>query len=182
MIVVFEKGTNRFIGMAPQVFDNGTLRDFTLEELYPDLDPEKYGAIFVEDSARYHMAPNHWQFKLDQAGNPVGIEYRPRPSIHLSTDAPDTDGDGMPELKADGKSQATINIQLMSGQKQHRAAEEIKLSTTGGKLSKRVLTTTKTGKAKVTLTSIQETITITVTASGLKEDMHSDSLTFELMP
>lgn len=182
MIVVYEKGTNKFIGMATQVFDNGVMRDYTLEELYPNLDPKKHGSFIVDDSPKYVLHPSHWQFKLDEKGVPIGIEYKPRPAIKLSTDAPDTDGDGMPELKADGKSTATINIQMMDGQKQYKGEVEVKLSTTGGRLDQRVVKTNKQGKASVKLTSVPETITITVSAAGLTEDLHTDQITFELMP
>lgn len=182
MIVVYEKGTNTFIGMAPQIFDNGVNRDFTLEELYPNLDPKKYGSFVVEDSPKYLLHSEHWQFTLDKKGVPIGMEYKPRLTIKLTTDAPDVDADGMPELKADGESTATIKIQMMDGQKQHKGEAEVKLSTTGGRLDKRVLKTNKQGKATAKLTSVKETITITVTATGLSEDYHEDSITFELMP
>lgn len=182
MIFVYEKGTNKYYGMAPQIFDNGVMRDYTLEELYPNLDPKKYGSFIVEDSSKYAISPDHWQFTLDKNGIPIGWEYKPRLSIRLSTDAPDTDGDGMPEMPADGESSATIKIQMMNGQKQHKGESEVKISTTGGRLDKRVVKTNKQGRATVKLTSVKETITITVTATGLTEDYHEDSITFELMP
>jgi hypothetical protein len=182
MIFVYEKGTNKYIGMAPQIFDNGVTRDFTLEELYPNLDPKKYGSFIVEDSSKYALDPDHWRFTFDKNGVPNGWEFNPKLAIRMSTDAPDTDGDGMPELPADGESTATITIQMMDGQKQHKGEAEIKVSTTGGRLDKRVVKTNKQGRASVQLTSVKETITITVSAAGLTEDYQKDSITFELMP
>lgn len=180
MIVVFEKDTNTFVGMAPQVNDNGTMRDFTLEELYPDLDSKKHGFFFVEDSPKYVLHPDHWQFKLNKKGVPIGLEHKPKLSIKLSSSLPDEDGDGMPELKADGKSLAPIVIQILDGQKPKKTTAKIKVSTTGGRLNQRIIEFKNSSKATVNLQSVTETITITVTATA--EDMHSDSITFELMP
>lgn len=179
MIVIYEKGTNEFISMMPQVFDNGSLREAKVEELYPN-DHQKYGYIIVEDSPKYHLNPTHWQFKLDKKGVPVGIEHKPTPKISLSTSAQDSDGDGMPELKADGSSTARIDIQLMDGIKPLKKEVDLKVSTTGGRLSQRMLSTNKSGAASVELQSTTETITITVTVSS--EGLHSESITFELMP
>ena len=180
MIVVFEKGTNNFVGMAPQVNDNGNMRDFTLEELYPDLDPKKHGFFFVEDSPKYVLHPDHWQFKVNKKGVPVGIEHKPTLTLKLSTTLKDEDGDGMPELKADGKSLAPITVQILDGQKPKRSTVKVKLSTTGGRLDQRILDFKNSSKATVNLQSVTETITIEVTATA--EGMHSDSITFELMP
>lgn len=179
MIVIYEKGTNAFVSMMPKIFENGSLREARIEELYPH-DHTRYGFIHVEDSPKYHLNPTHWQFKLDKKGVPVGIEYKPALKIELSTDAEDSDGDGMPELKADGKSTARIDIQLMDGIKPAKKEADLKVSTTGGRLSARMIRTNKSGKASVELQSISETITITVTVSG--EGLHTERLTFELMP
>lgn len=180
MIVVYKKGTNEFIGMAPQSFDNGTWREVTMAELYPNLSPDEYGFFYVEDSPKYHLNPTHWQFKLDKKGVPIGIEHKPTPTIVLTTDAPDEDKDGLPELKADGQSKARIKIQVMDGQKPLKKEVDLKASTTGGRLNSRMIKTNKSGAAAIDLQSITETVTITVTVTG--EEMHSGSITFELMP
>lgn len=179
MIVIYEKGSNAFVSMMPQIFENGSLREAKVEELYPN-DHQKYGYIVVEDSPKYHLNPSHWQFKLDKKGVPVGIEHKPTPKISLSTNAEDSDQDGMPELKADGKSTARIDIQLMDGLKPLKQERDLKVSTTGGRLSARMIRTNKSGAASVELQSITETITITVSVSG--EGMHTEQMVFELMP
>lgn len=180
MIVVYKKETNEFIGMAPQIFDNGVVRDYTLEELYPNLAPEEYGCFFVEDSPRYVMNPTHWKFKLDKNGVPIGIEHKPTLALKITTDAEDTDGDGMPELKADGSSKAKLTVKVYDGAKVKKTTAQIKLSTSGGRLDQRIFDLKNKSQLTTYLTSTTETITITVTASA--EGMHSDSLTFELMP
>lgn len=181
MIVIYKKGTHEFVGMAPKVNDNGNLREFTFEELYPNLDPKEHGWFFVEDSPKYVLHPNHWQFKLGRDGEPVGIEFRPRYTIRLTTDAPDEDGDGMPELKADGSSSAKIKVEIMDGQKVKGVDTQVKLSTTAGRLDTRLVKLTKRKKsANVNLTASTDTVTVTVTATA--PDMDPGSITFELMP
>ena len=181
MIFIYEKGSNAFIGTATQVFDTGVWREPTLEELYPDRDISKLGFVQVEDSIKYSLDPDSWVFDLDENGIPVGVvrstgAYK----LTLTTDAKDTDGDGLPELLADGKSKAAIVITLEAKNgKPVNESHEVFLSTTGGRLSKRRITT-QDGKATVSLQAVEETITITVTAKvkGLEEAR----LTFELMP
>ncbi|HHG85767.1 MAG TPA: hypothetical protein ENJ82_13550 [Bacteroidetes bacterium] len=180
MIVVYEKKTNKFVGMAPQIFDNGEMRDFTLEELYPDLDAKKHGSFTIDDSPKYVQQPDHWQFKLDKKGVPIGIEHKPTLSLKITTDLEDTDGDGMPELKADGVSKAKLKVQVYDGLKLKKTNAKIKLSTTGGRLDARIFDLKNQNQFTASLQSTTETITITVTASA--EGMHADSLTFELMP
>jgi len=182
MIIVFEKKTKKLVGVAAQVFDNGRWREPTIEELYPGVDANKLGFIHVEDSIRYALDPDAWQFKLDQHGTPIGAERKPSfPRIRLSTKAKDTDGDNLPELVADGKSKATITAEVTD--EQDRIVKRdfvLNLKTTGGSLSAR-LVEAKAGKAEVELTSSLETVTVTVTASGkgLKDAV---PLTFEFMP
>ncbi|MCB0521307.1 MAG: Ig-like domain-containing protein [Lewinellaceae bacterium] len=181
MIIIYEKGTNKFLGATTQVFDNGTWREATLEELYPNADRSKMGFVTVKDSIKYVMAWNEWEFKLDSKGVPVDVVRKSQPDrLNLETDAKDTDGDGMPELPADGKSKATINIDIKNP-KGNLVKDEttILISTTAGALSDRRITT-KTGKAKLTLTASHETVTATVTAKA--EGMAEASLTFEFMP
>jgi hypothetical protein len=185
MIFVYKKDSLEYVGMATRVFDNGRLREATVEELYPDAEPGTLGFIHVEDSPRYAMAGGRdaWQFKLDDKGVPVGVEHKPSPpAIHLGSDAPDADGDGLPELAADGKSSVTITAELReAGFKGKRIRRDVPLvfKTTGGTLSQRFVMA-KDGTAKVTLTPSLETVTATVTA--VAEGFATGSLTFELLP
>lgn len=180
MIFIYEKGTNKYKGFATRVFDNGTYREATVEELFPYEDHSKLGYIIVKDSPKYAMDPRGWKFKVDENNVPIGIERIFKPKLRLSTTAPDTDKDGFPELPADGKSKAeiTVSVEKVKGDKS-RKKTNVLLSTTGGILSKRRLSIEKTGE-KVFLTSVLETVSITVTATA--EGAESAALTFELMP
>lgn len=183
MIVVFDKKTNKIIGAATRVFDSGRWREATLQELYPDAKPEELGCVYIKDSVKYAVLPdrNAWQIKFDEKGAPVGVERKPSPpKIHLTTNARDTDGDGLPELAADGKSKATITIEVKDA-KDKLVKKDFLLNfrTTGGALSARRVEATG-GKAKVEFTSSTETVTATVSASA--EGFEEASLTFEFMP
>ncbi len=181
MIVIYNKDTKQFVGVATKVFDNGQWREPTLEELYPDADRTKLGYLYVEDSPKYALSPDSWQFKLDERGVPVGVERKPTPpDIHLTTDAQDADGDGLPELLADGTSKAIIMAELKDVQG-NLLEQDLMLTfrTTGGSLSARKVMA-KGGKATVALTSSVETISITVSASA--EGVKDGSLAFECIP
>lgn len=180
MVFIYEKGTNKLVGVTTKVFDNGVWREATLEELYPN-DHEKLGMLVMPDTPKYNMNPDVWQFELNEEGTPVGIVRKPQPPrITLTTDAVDTDGDGMPEIPADGESKARIfiNIKDVGGQP-HLEETTLFLRTTGGRLSARRILTSN-GKAEASLTSVLETITITVSVRA--ENMEEVAITFELMP
>jgi hypothetical protein len=181
MIVVYNKDTKQFVGVATRVFDNGRWREPTLEELYPNADRTKLGYLYVEDSPKYALRPDSWQFKVDENGVPVGIERKPTPPrIDLTTDTPDTDDDGLPELVADGKSKATIMAELKDATgKLFEQDLMLTFRTTGGTLSTRKVMT-KGGKVTLELTSSVETISVTVSASA--EGVNDGSLSFEFMP
>jgi hypothetical protein len=181
MIFVYEKGSNKYLGMAGKIFDNGEMREATLEELYPNADHSKMGTVVVKDSPKYALDPTAWQFSVDDKGAVTGIERKPQPpKITLTTDAKDTDGDGMPELKADGKSSATISIEIRTPEGTlMKKAVDLRINTTAGRLSDRRLST-KSGKASVDLTASTDTVTVTVSVEA--DDMETQQLTFELMP
>lgn len=63
MIFVYDKRTQELVGVATKVFDNGNLREPTLEELYPDRDRSNLGFLYVEDSPKYALQPDRWQAK-----------------------------------------------------------------------------------------------------------------------
>jgi hypothetical protein len=181
MIFVFDKETKHFVGMATRVFDNGTMREATVEELYPNTDRSKLGFVYVEDSPKYSMNPEGWQLKFDQNGEAIGIERKPNlPKVFLATNAIDTDGDGMPELPADGQSKAVIRAQVKDSQGQLIQGDLLlDFRTTGGTLSARKVPT-QTGQATVELTASLETVQVTVTVSA--EGVTENSVTFEFMP
>ena len=180
MIIVYDKETKALIGFATKVFDNGQWREPTLEELYPDVDRTKWGHVYVEDSPKYALRPDAWQINFDANGVP-SIGRKPFPAkLSLTTDALDTDGDGLPELPADGRSQGTVfaTIKAADGTVP-RESVALLFKTTGGTLSARTVETAE-GKAAVKLTSSTETVSAIVTASA--EGVETGSLTFEFIP
>jgi hypothetical protein len=181
MIVIFEKKTNNIVGVASKVFDSGSWREPEIGELYPDTDLNELGYLYVQDSPKYCLNPDAWQLKLDQNNVPVGVERKPTlPRIYLTTNAPDTDGDGLPELPADAQSQATITAAVKDAKGDVVNTDFLLMfRTTGGTLSARRVQAER-GTAVVELTSTVETITVTVSASA--EGAQEGSLTFEFMP
>jgi hypothetical protein len=181
VIIVFEKKTNKLVGVASKVFDSGSWREPEIGELYPDANLNELACIYIEDSPEYCFNPDAWKFKLDNNSVPVGVERKPAlPTIHLTTNAPDTDGDGLPELPADAKSKATITAEVRDAQGGIVNRDVVvNFRTTGGTLSARRLEA-KGGTAMVELTSTVETVAVTVSASA--EGAQSGSLTFEFMP
>jgi hypothetical protein len=195
MIFVFEKGTNKFIGMAPAVVDSGKLREYELGELYPNADPEKVGYFYLKDSPKFAMDPNTWQWTLGKKGVPIGIEYKPMLALALSTNCPDRDGDGRPEitlrratsgtmgvsgmlLRNNPEEYAEIRVQIMDGIKTSGTVADIRLSATGGILESRILSTNGSGFVMTTLHPAFTTNEITVTARA--EGMREAKITFEV--
>jgi hypothetical protein len=181
MIIVFEKKTNKIVGAASKVFDNGYWREPEIQELYPGSDINELSYIYVQDSPKYCLNPDAWQLKLDKDGVPIGVERKPTlPKIYLTTNAQDTDCDGLPELPADAKSKATITAEVKDAKGDIVHKDFIlTFRTTGGVLSARRVEA-KGGIAAVELTSTVETITVTVSASA--EGTRSGALTFEFIP
>jgi hypothetical protein len=102
------------------------------------------------------------------------------PSIVLNTTAQDTDGDGLPELFADGKSKASLTVFLhdLDGSLLKKSVQ-VGFRVTAGAISKRQVKTTQ-GKATVDFTAGQETVTAMVFAFA---DGYAPAyLRFELVP
>lgn len=101
--------------------------------------------------------------------------------LALRCDRPDLDGDGRPELAADGRMQATIIATVLddSGAPMAATDTEITFRATRGRLSARRVASTG-AEAEVTLRSVAETVTarVTVTADGFREA----SLEVEFVP
>ena len=181
MIIVYQKGTNDLVGVAGKVFDNGKWREATLGELYPNADHTQLGYVYVADSFKSTLNTDQWQFKLDDQGTPIGLEKKAPPlRIALTTNAPDTDGDGLPEVVADGQSKATITAELRDIHgKLVPQTIPFTFRTTGGALSSRKVTATA-GKAVVELTAALETVSVTVRATA--EGAEEGSLALEFIP
>ena len=107
-----------------------------------------------------------YDIKFSSSGEPKElVKKESLPYIEIIIDAPDNDKDGIPELKADGKStvKITASIRNEDGSLVRDATNEIHFLTTGGVLSDRYVKC-KAGVATTSLQSVKETLTPTVTA------------------
>ena len=112
----------------------------------------------------------------------VIAEKRPvlLPRIVLTTTAKDTDGDGVPEIPADGKSKRNLSVCLRDSKGALiKKSVEVNLQTTAGTISQRKVAT-KDGMATVQLTASQETVTAVVYACA--DGFAPACLTFECVP
>jgi hypothetical protein len=99
--------------------------------------------------------------------------------IVLTTTALDIDGDGVPEVPADGKSAASVRVSLLDAKGMTlMKSVEVHFRTTAGTLSQREVMTDR-GKATVELISSRETVTAFVYAFA--EGFKPDYLKFEFV-
>jgi hypothetical protein len=116
-------------------------------------------------------------------GKIQGLKARPifKGKIVLSTDALDRDGDGRPELPADGASGSQImaTIQDLKGKTIQKAPAIIKFRTSRGLLSKREVET-KDGVAEIALKSVAETTMALISATS--DGFETGKLEVEFIP
>ena len=102
------------------------------------------------------------------------------PKLFLVTSAEDTDGDGFPELPANGQTQATVDVFLRDHNGQPIADPiDVHFRTSAGAISHRKVVA-KGGKASIKLRAGQDTVMAHVKASA--EGFESAELTFEFIP
>ena len=101
-------------------------------------------------------------------------------TITLTTTAEDADGDGLPELPANGRSQATVTATLrdIEGREIHEPID-VRFRTSAGTLSRRTVRT-ENGLATVRLTASRETVLVSVRAFAA--GFESASLDLEFVP
>jgi hypothetical protein len=159
MMIVYDRNTGKIVGHCSRVFDTGQWRDATIAELYPGQDISHLAAAHFPDDARYLMhGAENWRLKKDENGSVVGIERLP--TLHLTCDAADSDGDDVPDIPANGTSIAHISARTSDG-----ADVEVTFRTTRGALNRRTVKSTG-GTAAVDLRSGTETVSATVTATA----------------
>src|SRR5262245_7854252 len=135
------------------------------------------------------MVASDVSLSLDQVevqgfpSKPVVVEKRapaPLPRLVLMTSAADTDGDGLPELPADGRSPADLTaILLDAGGAALQGPVEVQFRTCAGTLTRRNAVT-KGGQATVQLRSSRETVMATVRVFA--EGFEPASLSLEFVP
>jgi hypothetical protein len=159
MLIVYDRNSEKIVAHCSRVFDSGKWREAKMEEILPSHDKANLATIYIPDDARYlAYGPDSWRLRKDESGVIVGIERLP--SIQLSVDAKDTDGDGSPDIPADGTSTTRVTAATGDG-----SDTEIAFRITRGSLSERKVLTSK-GKASVDVRSANETVTSTITATA----------------
>jgi hypothetical protein len=168
MIIIYDRKTRDIVGVSMVGQDNsGLIRKPSMKNILRSdrLDPNLMEFHIPDDET---VANEIFKYDLtfSSSGNPKELVRKGAlPYIELSIDAPDHDGDGIPEMKADGRSKVTITASIRDeeGKVVTRAGNDIHFLTTGGVLSDRIVRC-KSGVAKTTLQSVKETLTPTITA------------------
>jgi hypothetical protein len=159
MLIVYDRATGEIVGHCSSVFDSGKWREPTLAELFPNRDHSTLATLGMVDDARFlSYGTAAWRLKKDENGVVTGLERLP--ILQLSTEAGDSDHDGIPDLPADGVSVAAITAKTSDG---HDV--EITFRTTRGALNRRSAATEE-GEASVELRAATETVAVTVTATA----------------
>lgn len=178
MLVVYDKNTKEVLQLL-MVSEN--VPEPILEDIPSLKDVENIASFRLPNDPSFDFG-RQYIVTLDEEGNPTGLALKLEPPIiELTTDAQDTDGDGLPEIPADGESKATITatIKDAEGKVLTRVKKPVTFRTTRGILSARNVTPTR-GEANVTLTSILETVTATVTATA--EGCRPTRFSIEFLP
>jgi hypothetical protein len=177
MLIVYDRKTRQIVGHCGRVFDSGTWREPTISEVFGDQDPSAIEALYVgtvTEAKLFRYGPDNFRLVFDDTGKATGVELNP--GVNLRCDAGDADGDGVPDLPADGTSSTLITASTTD----RAAGVEITFRTTRGTLSSRTAITTGDGQASVNLRAATETVLATVSASA--EGYRSNSLALEMIP
>jgi hypothetical protein len=159
MIIVYNRGTGEIVGHCSRVFDSGKWREPTIEELFPNLDRTNLESVHFADDARYLVyGPQNWRLRRDENGAVTGIERLP--FLALTCDAADSDGDGIPDLPAEGSSVAHVTAKTSDG-----GDVDVTFRTTRGSLGRRSVHTAQ-GSAVVELRAATETVAAVVNATA----------------
>lgn len=168
MIIVYDRKTREIVGVSMVSQDTSGLassQSFKNIMRTDKINPNLMEFIVPDDEGVANQIYKY-EIKFSHSGEPKELVRKETlPYIDLSIDAPDHDGDGIPEMKADGKDRVTITASIRDeeGKIITNAKNDVHFLTTGGVLSDRVVRC-KNGVAKTTLQSVKETLTPTITA------------------
>ncbi len=168
MIIIYDRQTREIIGVSMIAMDNsGLTRKPSMKNIMraENINPNLM-EFQVPDDENIANEIHKYELRFSSSGEPKELMKRDTlPHIEIAVDAPDHDGDGIPEMKADGKSTVTITASIRDeeGKVVTNAKNNVHFLTTGGVLSDRIVKC-KNGVAKTELKSVKETLTPTITA------------------
>ncbi|MEJ3748628.1 Ig-like domain-containing protein [Actinomycetes bacterium KLBMP 9797] len=177
MLIVYDRETRQVVGHCGQIFENGEWREPTVDEVFGHLKLATLEALYVNEVTEaklFRYGPENLRLAFDEKGTATGIELKP--ALKLRCDARDADGDGVPDLPADGAAATVVTASTTD----RAAGVAITFRTTHGALSSRTATTTQDGAASVNLRASTETVLATVTATA--DGYRSGSLQLEMIP
>jgi hypothetical protein len=115
MIIIFDRKTREIIGVTMISQDNSGLtgKQTMKNVLRSDKANTNLTEFEVDDNETVANEIYKYELKFSSSGEPKDLVKKPiLPYIDLSIDAKDHDGDGIPEMKADGKSKVTITASM----------------------------------------------------------------------
>jgi hypothetical protein len=184
MLILYDLRTKEIVGVSLILNDSsGNVPQPTIRTTFPtERTVPNIGYYIAPDDELVANEISKYMLRYDSRGNPKGLVRKPaKPYIHLSTDASDYDADGISEIIADGKDTATIvaSIRDETGRVIADKSYMVRFATSGGILSAKAVRS-ETGIAKTVLTSVPETIRVTVTASA--NGCYSGKLELDFIP
>ena len=168
MFVIYDRATREIVGITMVSQDSsGLAAAQSMKKVVPaDRGNPNLMEFLVHDDETVANEIYKYEIRFSSSGTPKELVRKDElRHIDLSVDALDHDGDGIPEIGADGKSKVTITASIRNeeGAVVTGATNEVHFITTGGILSDRIVKC-QGGVAKTTLTSVKETLTPTITA------------------
>ena len=163
----FRQSTNEFLPEPP-----------SSEEDYIEVTGPKNLKALKNMDPRQERIEGHVKRKKIQ-----GFKIQPRfeGRIELTTDALDRDGDGLPELPADGKTTARLkaHIKDLKGRTRKKETAAVRFQVSRGAIAQRMVES-RNGVAEVIFTAAAETTEAQVMATA--EGYEGDALIFEFIP
>jgi hypothetical protein len=174
VLIAYDVDTRRIVGYCGRVLDTGGWREPDAAEVFGDRDVATLLVGEMAEAMLFRYGQENLRLTFDDAGNATGVEVIP--GLRLRCDVDDTDGDGIPDLPADGVSSTLVTARVTD----RKAGIEVAFRTTRGSLAARTVLTDDDGEASVYLRSVAETVATTVTATAL--GYRPGSLQLEMIP
>lgn len=163
MLILYHKKTGEILGVSMVISDSSaSIPQPTLENVNVQM-KNLEGYVLPDDEDVLRDLPRY-KLEFDADGRPMGFIKKEVLRIDLSTDAPDTNGDGVPEIPAGGgKCTIIASVRNEFGKVVKDRPLRIQFITSGGIL-RTPFADTHTGVAKVNLESMPETKRVRVEA------------------